>query len=152
MSLIMVVDTIADFLVSNIYRKKFLSIDYGTKFIGTAISDQNNIISIPFKTLDMKSFMDEIIEIIEKENIYGIIIGMPYHLDGSESEMSGQVRKFSLELSKIIKNPILLLDERLSSKGYKSEKKDHSTSIHGKSACLILDDFLSLYKNSTSGI
>ena len=77
---------------------------------------------------------------------------MPYHLDGSESEMSGQVRKFSLELSKIIKNPILLLDERLSSKGYKSEKKDHSTSIHEKSACLILDDFLSLYKNSPSGI
>ena len=54
MSLIMVVDTIADFLVSNIYRKKFLSIDYGTKFIGTAISDQSNIISIPYKTLDKK--------------------------------------------------------------------------------------------------
>ena len=152
MSLIMVVDTIADFLVSNIYRKKFLSIDYGTKFIGTAISDQSNIISIPYKTLDKKTLMNEIIEMIEKENIYGVIIGMPYHLDGSESEMSGQVRKFSLELSKIIKNPILLLDERLSSKGYKSEKKDHSTSIHEKSACLILDDFLSLYKNSPSGI
>ena len=51
----MVVDTIADFLVSNIYRKKFLSIDYGTKFIGTAISDQSNIISIPYKTLDKKT-------------------------------------------------------------------------------------------------
>lgn len=148
----MVVDTISDFLVSNIYSKKFLSIDYGTKYIGTAISDQTNIISIPYRTLDKKSLMDEIIEIIEKENIYGVIIGMPYHLDGSESEMSEQVKKFALELSEIIKNPILLLDERLSSKGYKSEKKDHSTSIHEKSACLILDDFLSLYKNSPSGI
>jgi RNase H-fold protein (predicted Holliday junction resolvase) len=77
---------------------------------------------------------------------------MPYHLDGSESEMSDQVRKFSLALSKIIKNPILLLDERLSSKGHKSKKKDYSTSVHEKSACLILDDFLSLYKNSLSGI
>ena len=124
----MVVDTIADFLVSNIYRKKFLSIDYGTKYIGTAISDQTNIISIPYKTIDEKSLKDGINEIIEKENIYGIIIGMPYHLDGSESEMSDQVRKFSLELSKIIKNPILLLDERLSSKGHKSKKKDYSTS------------------------
>jgi putative Holliday junction resolvase len=148
----MVVDTISDFLVSNIYRKKFLSIDYGTKYIGTAISDQTNIISIPYRTLDKKSLMGEIIEILEKENIHGIIIGMPYHLDGSESEMSKQVRKFALELSEVIKNPILLLDERLSSKGYKSEKKDHSTSVHEKSACLILDDFLSLYKNSPSGI
>jgi len=148
----MVVDTISDFLVSNIYSKKFLSIDYGTKYIGTAISDQTNIISIPYRTLDKKSLMDEIIEIIEKENIYGVIIGMPYHLDGSESEMSEQVKKFALELSEIIKNPILLLDERLSSKGYKSEKKDGLTTIHEKSACLILDDFLSLYKNSLSGI
>ena len=152
MSLIMVVDTISDFLVSNIYRKKFLSIDYGTKYIGIAISDQTNIISIPYRTLDKKSLMGGIIEILEKENIYGIIIGMPYHLNGSESEMSEQVRKFASELSKVIKNPILLLDERLSSKGYKSEKKDYSTSIHEKSACLILDDFLSLYKNSPSGI
>lgn len=148
----MVVDTISDFLVSNIYSKKFLSIDYGTKYIGTAISDQTNIISIPYRTLDKKSLMDEIIEIIEKENIYGVIIGMPYHLDGSESEMSEQVKKFALELSEIIKNPILLLDERLSSKGYKSKKKDYLTTIHEKSACLILDDFLSLYKNSPSGI
>ena len=60
----MVVDTIADFLVSNIYRKKFLSIDYGTKFIGTAISDQSNIISIPYKTLDKKTLMNEIIETV----------------------------------------------------------------------------------------
>ena len=119
----MVVDTISDFLVSNIYRKKFLCIDYGTKYIGTAISDQTNIISIPYKTLDEKSLKEGINEIIEKENIYGVIIGMPYHLNGSESEMSDQVRKFSLALSKIIQNPILLLDERLSSKGYKSKKK-----------------------------
>ena len=147
----MVVDTISDFLVSNIYRKKFLSIDYGTKYIGTAISDQTYIISIPYKTLDEKSLKDAINEIIEKENIYGIIIGMPYHLDGSESEMSDRVRKFSLALSKIIKNPILLLDERLSSKGHKSKKKDYSTSVHEKSACLILDDFLTLYRNTPSG-
>ena len=92
----MVVDTISDFLVSNIYRKKFLCIDYGTKYIGTAISDQTNIISIPYKTLDEKSLKEGINEIIEKENIYGVIIGMPYHLNGSESEMSDQVRKFSL--------------------------------------------------------
>ena len=34
----------------------------------------------------------------------------------------------------------------------KSKKKDYTTSVHEKSACLILDDFLSLYKNSLSGI
>ena len=42
----MVVDTISDFLVSNNYAKKFLSIDFGLKYIGTAISDTNNIIAM----------------------------------------------------------------------------------------------------------
>ena len=39
--------------------------------------------------------MNEIIEIMENENIYGVIIGMPYHLDGSESEMNENVLTFS---------------------------------------------------------
>ena len=123
----MVVDTISDFLVSNIYSKKFLSIDYGTKYIGTAISDQTNIISIPYRTLDKKSLMNEIIEIIEKENIYGVIIGMPYHLDGSISEMVKNVEKFSQNLENIVSCPILFIDERLSSKPYKSIRKSEKT-------------------------
>ena len=61
------------------------------------------------------------------------------------------VEKFSQKLEKIISEPILFIDERLSSKGYKSGKKTSKDSIHEKSACLILDDFLTLYKNSPSG-
>ena len=45
---------------------------------------------------------------------------------------------------------ILFIDERLSSKPYKSRKNSENINIHEKSACLILDDFLSLYRNSTS--
>ena len=50
----------------------------------------------------------------------------------------------------MISCPILFIDERLSSKPYKSRKKSENTHIHEKSACLILDDFLSLYRNSSS--
>jgi putative Holliday junction resolvase len=147
----MVVDSISDFFVSNIYAKKFLGIDYGLKHIGVAVSDPSNIISVPYSTYTEEEIFTKICQIIKDENIYGIIIGKPYHLDGSASEMIQNVENFSQKLEKIISEPILFIDERLSSKGYKSGKKTFKDSIHQKSACLILDDFLTLYKNSTSG-
>ena len=147
----MVVDSISDFFVSNIYAKKFLGIDYGLKHIGVAVSDSSNIISVPYSTFTEEEILTKICQIIKDENIFGIIIGKPYHLDGSASEMIQNVEKFSKKLEKIISEPILFIDERLSSKGYKSGKKTYKDSIHEKSACLILDDFLTLYKNSTSG-
>ena len=93
----------------------------------------------------------ELNNILISENICGLILGKPYHLDGSESEMSRKVIDFSEKIEKITAIPILLLDERLSSKPYKSAKNISKISIHEKSACLILDDFLTLYKNSPSG-
>jgi len=147
----MVVDTISDFLVSNNYAKKFLSIDFGLKYIGTAISDTSNIIAKPFGTFTEDEIFKELNNILISENICGLILGKPYHLDGSESEMSKKVVDFSEKIEKITAIPILLLDERLSSKPYKSAKNISKISIHEKSACLILDDFLTLYRNTTSG-
>ena len=147
----MVVDTISDFLVSNNYAKKFLSIDFGLKYIGTAISDTSNIIAKPFGTFTEDEIFKKLNDILISENICGLILGKPYHLDGSESEMSRKVIDFSKKIEKIITIPILLLDERLSSKPYKSAKNISKISIHEKSACLILDDFLTLYRNTPSG-
>ena len=147
----MVVDTISDFLVSKNYAKKFLSIDFGLKYIGTAISDTNNIIAKPYETFTKEEILNKLNNILISENIYGLIIGKPYHLDGSESDMSHKVLGFSKEIEKITNVPILLLVERLSSKVYKSAKNISKISIHEKSACLILDDFLTLYRNTPSG-
>ena len=147
----MVVDTISDFLVSNNYAKKFLSIDFGLKYIGTAISDTSNIIAKPFGTFTEEEIIKKLNNILISENICGLILGKPYHLDGSESEMSRKVIDFSEKIEKITAIPILLLDERLSSKPYKSAKNISKISIHEKSACLILDDFLTLYRNTPSG-
>jgi putative Holliday junction resolvase len=147
----MVVDTISDFLVSNNYAKKFLSIDFGLKYIGTAISDTSNIIAKPFGTFTEDEIFKELNNILISEGICGLILGKPYHLDGSESEMSRKVIDFSEKIEKITAIPILLLDERLSSKPYKSAKNISKISIHEKSACLILDDFLTLYRNTPSG-
>ena len=143
----MVVDNISEFLINNTYRSKFLAIDFGLKNLGLAISDQTNLIAIPFKTLSERQLLNEIIEIVESNNIYGIIIGKPYNLDGSDSKMIVNVNLFIKRILRVQNLPIYLIDERLSSKQYKTSTKISRKGVHEKSACLILDDFLALYHN-----
>ena len=143
----MVVDNISEFLINNTYRSKFLAIDFGLKNLGLAISDKTNLIAIPFKTLSERQLLNEIIEIVESNNIYGIIIGKPYNLDGSDSKMIVNVNLFIKRILRVQNFPIYLIDERLSSKQYKTSTKISKKGVHEKSACLILDDFLALYHN-----
>ena len=143
----MVVDNISEFLINNTYRSKFLAIDFGLKNLGLAISDQTNLIAIPFKTLSERQLLNEIIEIVESNNIYGIIIGKPYNLDGSDSKMIVNVNLFIERILRVQNFPIYLIDERLSSKQYKTSTQISKKGVHEKSACLILDDFLALYHN-----
>lgn len=119
----MVVDNISEFLINNTYRSKFLAIDFGLKNLGLAISDQTNLIAIPFKTLSERQLLNEIIEIVESNNIYGIIIGKPYNLDGSDSKMIVNVNLFIERILRVQNFPIYLIDERLSSKQYKTSTK-----------------------------
>ena len=119
----MVVDNISEFLINNTYRSKFLAIDFGLKNLGLAISDQTNLIAIPFKTLSERQLLNEIIEIVESNNIYGIIIGKPYNLDGSDSKMIVNVNLFIKRILRVQNFPIYLIDERLSSKQYKTSTK-----------------------------
>ena len=119
----MVLDNISEFLINNTYRSKFLAIDFGLKNLGLAISDQTNLIAIPFKTLSERQLLNEIIEIVESNNIYGIIIGKPYNLDGSDSKMIVNVNLFIKRILRVQNFPIYLIDERLSSKQYKTSTK-----------------------------
>ena len=68
----MVVDNIADFSLNNKYREKFISIDYGVKYLGLAISDETNLISKPFLTLNETDLLSQFTKILDENNIYGL--------------------------------------------------------------------------------
>ena len=83
----MVVDTISDFLVSNNYAKKFLSIDFGLKYIGIAISDPNNIIAKPYGTFTEEEILNKLNDILVNENIYCLLYTSPSPRDRTRSRM-----------------------------------------------------------------
>lgn len=99
------------------YNKTILCLDLGKKRIGLAISDINQKIASPYMVIEEKKF-SEVSAIIEgtvkKFGVGSIIVGDPINMDGSLGPKSQSSRSFIRNLSKNIKIPILLWDERLS--------------------------------------
>ena len=101
-------------------NSRLIGLDLGSKRIGVAISDDLLSIATPFKTINKEStiqFIDELKLIIKENNIKGIIVGNPIHMDGSLSRGSQSVKDMCKNILKYINVPICLWDERLSTVG-----------------------------------
>ena len=99
---------------------RLLGIDLGTKRIGIAISDYNQKIATPLKTLDKSKqgkLIDELESIITENDIKGIIIGNPINMDGTYGKSSQSAKDIAINLSNKIDIPVSLWDERLSTVG-----------------------------------
>ena len=112
--------SIEDFKTNIIKKSRLLGIDPGSKKVGIAICDENQIIATPFKTLQRNKFeelLTELKEIIIDNNIMGIVVGNPINMDGTKGKSSQSAADFCKNLSNNITIPITLWDERLSSEG-----------------------------------
>lgn len=103
---------------------RILSIDYGEKRIGLAITDPLAITARGFRMLINKNrtgLLETLIEIINSNEIKKIVIGIPYSLDGSIGPMAERVRKFGTELSARTDVEIEEWPEEFSSEDAKTE-------------------------------
>jgi len=99
--------------------KKILALDFGEKRVGIAITDSTGQIAKPYGILPNISFSflaREIKEICKKEKVAQIIIGLPLTLRGGLEKQAQETKKFSKRLAQEISLPILLQDERFTSK------------------------------------
>ena len=139
--------------------KKYLALDLGTKTLGVAYNDALGFVhSTYLRPTDLNVYIvarKHVIELSEKMMINDIVIGMPLHLSGEQSEMSQNVLRFIDDLKK--EKPSLnidTMDERLSSvtannfisdRGMNhQQRKDNVDKI---AACVILDTYLRMKGN-----
>lgn len=94
--------------------KKYLSIDWGAARIGLATGDSETKIAIPFKVV---SNIKEALDAIKAEEIDEIIIGQPIKMSGEKNNLTAGFDEFVGLIRKKASAPIILVDERLSSKG-----------------------------------
>ena len=134
--------------------KKYLSLDLGTKTLGIAYNDALGFVhGLETFRFDKNQYIvarKHVLELVEKMMINDIVIGLPLHLSGEQSEMSQVCLRFKDDLLK--EKPSLnieMMDERLSSvtanksiseRGMNhQQRKDNVDKI---AACVILDTYL----------
>ena len=95
---------------------KILAIDFGSKRLGLAISNEDQTIAFPLQNSEIKSSRHAvtlIIQTLEKESVKKIVIGLPLNMNGSEGFACESVREFVTLMQKQISLPVEFCDERL---------------------------------------
>ncbi len=133
---------------------RLLALDLGMKHIGVAVSDELQFTVRPVCVLERKSWkklLKQIIAFLDEFDAVGLVLGLPYNSDGTESEMSLEARRLARNFSLSINVPVFLQDERLTSyeaKGYLTKlglsEKEIWERVDSEAAAIILSDFLDL--------
>lgn len=98
---------------------RLLAVDYGEKRIGLAVSDELQITASPLAVIELTSDDDAIALIAEyasKLRISTIVVGLPVRTDSQVGEMERRVRQFADKLRRKTKMPVMLFDERFTTR------------------------------------
>lgn len=97
-----------------------LGLDLGSKTLGIAISDRTNFIASVYKTIffqdeDYSSLIEPLREIIEKEEIGTLVLGLPKNMNNSLGTRAMITLEFRDMLEREFGLPVVMEDERLTS-------------------------------------
>jgi putative holliday junction resolvase len=132
--------------------RSVLGIDYGDKRIGIATGQTITHNATPVTTLTQVNGQPDwpgLQQQIERWRPDALLVGMPYHTDGTESPMTLKVRAFCSELRQRFSQPVIEVNETLSS--YEAEsllKEQKKIGQHNKqeidrmAAALIVQSWL----------
>ncbi|MBR3436377.1 MAG: Holliday junction resolvase RuvX, partial [Lachnospiraceae bacterium] len=98
---------------------RVIGLDYGSRTVGVSVTDALGITVQPLETITRKEenklrrTCARVEEIIKELGVAEIVVGLPLHLDGEESESSVKARAFGEMLSRRTGLPVFYQDERL---------------------------------------
>ena len=132
---------------------RILGIDYGQVRTGLALSDMSETLASPLKTIKMakdpKISIEKLLKEIAEHTIVRLVVGLPLLLSGKESNMTQTVKVFAKNLETASSLPVILWDERLTSKEVerlmieaKVKRKKRTSHLDTLSATLILQSYL----------
>ena len=131
---------------------KYIGIDYGKKRTGISISDYNKVISFPLDTIETKSLIFYLKDLIDNEKIEKVVIGKPLKLNNELHELEIDIIQFIKSLKSIFPQIIIeRIDERYTSKissliirqsGINQKSRMNKSIIDKISASLILESYL----------
>ena len=136
-------------------NKTILCIDYGTKNIGLCLyTEGRDPFPLPFSQIKNEGdekVLKQLNDIIDDEVVEIIVIGLPKHKDGNDSEMTKLIRKFRISMENEFPNlEYFFQDEALSSFEAEDRMKNSprynfkidKTKVDALAASIILEEWL----------
>lgn len=137
---------------------RILSIDYGKKRTGIAVTDPLQIIANGLATVSTSELFDYLKDYLSREQVEKIIIGRPLQTNGQPSENLQRVEQFVNRWRKEMPDvPVEYVDERFTSVlahqamidgGLRKKARQDKALVDKISATIILEDYLRSKSNS----
>lgn len=128
---------------------RILGIDYGTKRIGIAVSDESELIARELIVLSPKEFLKRVGKIIEDQDVKKIVVGLPLNMEGKETEKTKEVNAFVTTIKALLGIPVATFDERFSSQ-MASKLPGGRSQVDSLAAQIILQNYLDAKRNKKS--
>ncbi len=97
---------------------KALGLDIGSVTVGIALSDSLKMFASAYSVIRYEEENDDlfkqIVDIIKKEDVDVVVVGMPYHMNGDFSLGCERTRRFEEKIKQLIDIEIVEIDERMS--------------------------------------
>ncbi|MEL6924664.1 MAG: Holliday junction resolvase RuvX, partial [Bacteroidota bacterium] len=95
---------------------RILSIDYGLKRVGLAVTDPLQLIANGLDTVATEHIFDYLKKYLETEEVSCFVVGEPFHLDGNPAQITPQINGFIKKLQKLFPDiKVERQDERFTS-------------------------------------
>ncbi len=132
---------------------RILAVDFGEARIGLALSDPTGTIASPLTTLHIKDKGEQtrrVSELALEHECTAILVGIPFHLDGSVGDMARMAEKFAEKVGRQSDLEVIRWDERLTSFAADEElrqmgrvgKRRKKGDLDAMAACLMLREYL----------
>ncbi|HHT33528.1 MAG TPA: Holliday junction resolvase RuvX [Bacteroidales bacterium] len=131
---------------------RLLSIDYGKRRTGIAVSDPLQIIANGLTTVETSRLFDFLADYLQKEEVSCIVVGLPRQMNNEPSENMKRIEPFVNRLRKLYPHiPVEYFDERFSSKmaqqtmidgGVKKKGRQNKALVDEISATIILQGYM----------
>lgn len=133
-------------------QPRILALDFGSKTIGLAVTDELGVTAQGLPTLrrtNKRNDLDHLRRAIKQYGVGELVMGLPLRLSGQAGIQADKVEVFAEELRKKFKLPVHLFDERLTSVEANRVLRESEMSIRRRAevvdqlaAVLILQAFL----------
>jgi len=138
--------------VSGEEKGRVLGVDPGSKTIGLALSDPSRTISSALgviKSKGAKKDLAELAKTVRENEVVHVVVGLPLHLSGAESEGSRKAREFAAMIEQELGVGVSLVDEALSTSEAEDiliradlSRKKRKKAVDGLAAAVILKRWL----------